>query len=474
MRRSIAALLLILAAVAASRAQETVVTGTLTYRERIALPATAVVDLTLEDVSRADRPDRVVASTELVGVGQPPIRFSLPYESSRIDASGRYAIRARILDGGRVLFETAHNALVLTQGHGTTATLVLTMAASPGATPARSAAEAPPAPRTAVRQLPAPVRLPNLPATFAGTLPCADCPGIRYELNLFADDSFFLRRTSVGRPGAPVDDLGTWVLSSDRRVVALKGSGEDPLLFAISPNGTLRQLDREGGPIAGASPQELRRVSAFQPLALRTAVRGVYRPSSGNGMFVDCSTGHEWLVEGKPADFDARYRESARRAGEPLLIVADGRLVVETGNDDPLPGLNIVIERLRATEPGGTCPARFAGAPLVNTAWTLTRLGDRPVPSASSATRPMALSLRDESGTFALSAGCNRFTGPYRLEGDELSMRAVGALRSCQTVTDVDIAFRSAIDRVRSFRVLGRTLDLYDADQQFVARFTAH
>ena len=190
-------------------------------------------------------------------------------------------------------------------------------------------------------------------------------------------------------------------------------------------------------------------------------------------MFVDCSTGHEWLVQGKPADFDARYLESVRRSGEPLLIAADGRLVVETGNDDPLPELNIVIERLRGTEPAGTCPARFAAAPLVNTVWTLARLGDRPVPPVTSPTRAMALSLREESGTFAVSAGCNRFTGPYVLEGERLSMRGVGSLRSCPTVTDVDLAFRSAIDRVRSFRVLGRSLDLYDADQQFVARFTA-
>ena len=33
------------------------------------------------------------------------------------------------------------------------------------------------------------------PATFTGNLPCADCPGIRYHLNLFADHVFFLRMT---------------------------------------------------------------------------------------------------------------------------------------------------------------------------------------------------------------------------------------------------------------------------------------
>lgn len=37
-----------------------------------------------------------------------------------------------------------------------------------------------------------------LPATFAGELPCADCPGQRLVLTLFADHGYRLRRTYHG------------------------------------------------------------------------------------------------------------------------------------------------------------------------------------------------------------------------------------------------------------------------------------
>ena len=52
------AVLACLPAVAAQTNQPSAatVTGTVTYRERIALPATAVVEVTVADVSRADAP----------------------------------------------------------------------------------------------------------------------------------------------------------------------------------------------------------------------------------------------------------------------------------------------------------------------------------------------------------------------------------------------------------------------------------
>ena len=52
------------------------VTGTATYRERMALPPDAVFEATLEDVSRADAPALVVASTRVTSPAV-PIAFSI-------------------------------------------------------------------------------------------------------------------------------------------------------------------------------------------------------------------------------------------------------------------------------------------------------------------------------------------------------------------------------------------------------------
>jgi hypothetical protein len=84
-------------ALAASPTLAQTVQGTATYRERMALPAGAVLEAVIEDVSRADAPAAMVARTRVVSPGQPPIAFTIAYDPARILADNRYAVRARIL-----------------------------------------------------------------------------------------------------------------------------------------------------------------------------------------------------------------------------------------------------------------------------------------------------------------------------------------------------------------------------------------
>lgn len=88
------------------------VTGTATYRERMALPPEAVFEATLEDVSRADAPASVVASAR-VTAPRVPIAFTIVYDPARIEAHRRYVVRGRITLDGRLLFtsDTAHPVL---------------------------------------------------------------------------------------------------------------------------------------------------------------------------------------------------------------------------------------------------------------------------------------------------------------------------------------------------------------------------
>ena len=81
------------------------VSGTATYRERMALPPDAVFEATLEDVSRTDAPALVVASTRVTSPAV-PIAFSIGVDPARIDASHRYAVRGRITSNGQLMFFT--------------------------------------------------------------------------------------------------------------------------------------------------------------------------------------------------------------------------------------------------------------------------------------------------------------------------------------------------------------------------------
>ena len=80
------------------------VSGEVYYRQRIALPSTAELYVAVEDVSRMDVPAVVMAESRIAPAGQVPISFELKIDASRIDPRYTYAIRARIEDGGRLIW----------------------------------------------------------------------------------------------------------------------------------------------------------------------------------------------------------------------------------------------------------------------------------------------------------------------------------------------------------------------------------
>lgn len=102
------------------------VSGTVTYRERIALDPTAEVVVQLLDVSRMDAPSTVLAEQRFKADGkQPPFAYELKVDPARIDPRMRYAVSARISRGEQLLFINDTQYSVLTQGNGASADLVL-------------------------------------------------------------------------------------------------------------------------------------------------------------------------------------------------------------------------------------------------------------------------------------------------------------------------------------------------------------
>lgn len=78
--------------------------GNVTYRERMMLPPGAEVEVQLEDISRADAAATVLATVLITPQGGPPYNFAIEYDPSTIDPRMRYALRASIRMGERLLF----------------------------------------------------------------------------------------------------------------------------------------------------------------------------------------------------------------------------------------------------------------------------------------------------------------------------------------------------------------------------------
>jgi len=99
-------------------ADQATLTGTVTYRERMALPINAVLTVRLQDVSRADAPALLLAQQDIPTQGKSvPISFSLDYDPARIDERMTYAVRAEIRGAdGSLLWITDTVHPVLTRG----------------------------------------------------------------------------------------------------------------------------------------------------------------------------------------------------------------------------------------------------------------------------------------------------------------------------------------------------------------------
>ncbi len=112
-------------AVGGARAREAVMatlTGTVTYRARVALPAGAVIEVRLLDVSRADAPADTLARAEIVTRGeQVPVAFTLSYDRDVIQARRRYVVQATIAIEGRVTWRTTTQHPVFVAGAAPTA-----------------------------------------------------------------------------------------------------------------------------------------------------------------------------------------------------------------------------------------------------------------------------------------------------------------------------------------------------------------
>lgn len=82
------------------------ISGTVAYRERIALPPSAKVKVSLVDVSLADAPSTTIAETEFTPSGSVPIPYTLSYDPSKITEGHSYALQARVTDLDKLLFIT--------------------------------------------------------------------------------------------------------------------------------------------------------------------------------------------------------------------------------------------------------------------------------------------------------------------------------------------------------------------------------
>lgn len=393
-------------ATTATEPERAEVSGQAFYVERIAAPPNARLEVVLEDISRQDVAAERLGEMIVERAGQPPYQFRIQYDSEQIDPRHTYRVAARLYSGEKLLFTSDTIHQVITQGFPSKVDVRMRAVS-------QAARQAPqPAPLEAI-----PADLEAIPAAFSGTLPCADCPGIDTQLHLLPDGVFFLRQKYRDRENGVVDDIGRYIISSDRNQLSLHGGhGEQgaPLRFAIQGPDALRMLDRDGGHIKSELNYTLAREPQRKLPEPRLLMSGMYRYQAGTGRFRECLTGLDLPVVAEEANraLEEAYLAVRETPGEAVLVTLEGRIEQRSPAEGQGPVLVLVPERFIEASLDQPCPPRSSAATLKNTYWRLVSLGESGVERFPNQREPHLIFR--ESGEVAGSDGCNRLRGRYR------------------------------------------------------------
>jgi uncharacterized lipoprotein YbaY/uncharacterized lipoprotein NlpE involved in copper resistance/heat shock protein HslJ len=481
------------------------VRGTATFKERVTLPADAVFEASLVDVTSAGEPGSVLGRTRVEGPGRPPIRFAIDYDESRVDPRHVYVVRARILVGSRQRFVANHSDLVLTWGNGRRVSLLMQRSNAPftpepGGDVASRAVSGSEEARSEVSHGEVShdeeSRRENArresssgaasrggassstgAAIFTGNLPCADCAAVRHQLELFPNGSYFLRRAYLGKGrDAFVDEIGRWTLSRDGSTLTLKGSGDTTRRIAIGKPDTLHVLGGSGKTTPPSRSNTLALTNRAPPLEPRLEMRGMFSYMADAGRFTECSSRQSWPVakEGDNAALESAYLRRGRRDGEETLVKVEGRVAMRPRMEGGGRERTLVVERFVDIRPGERCAGGGAtNATLENTYWKLASLGDRPVTVRTGQEAPY-LMLSAETGRMSGWTGCTSVSGRYRASDQTLTFTSLISMRTtCSSGADLERRYLTALRNARRSKITRQRLELFDARGKSLARFEA-
>ena len=225
----------------------------------------------------------------------------------------------------------------------------------------------------------------------------------------------------------------------------------------------------------GKAPGELRRTSPFKFIDVRGSLRGSFTYMADAGSFVECSTGQRWPVamEAASRELEGLYAKARPTPGGAVLIEVEGvvteRPRTEGGGTQP----TLVVERVGRALPKESCAPRFASAPLVDSYWRLTQLGDQPVAAVADRRREPSLTFSHDGAAWSGSSGCNRLVGTYELANAMMTLTSGGTMTACKDEAKTEAAFLTALKATRRYRITGRVLELFDEKGTRLARFEA-
>lgn len=165
------------------------------------------------------------------------------------------------------------------------------------------------------------------PASYAGTLPCADCSGLLTTLSLWPDSVYRLRETYEGKSRTPFVRTGRWQFDGQR--LTLEGDTGVVGRWSLSHGDTLRMLDQAGQAIDSPLPMHLIRTDALDAVSDLGRFVGTFVYWADAPTFRECATGQTVpvVMKGDYKALERAYTAAKLPTGSGQQVEVRGRFL---------------------------------------------------------------------------------------------------------------------------------------------------
>lgn len=307
----------------------------------------------------------------------------------------------------------------------------------------------------------------ELPASFVGTLLCADCEGIKTQIDLWPDQVAHGHQEWVGR-SMTRDFIGRWRVDPSRSALVIDTGAEATMQLEIEGPNTLRLLDTAGKPIQSTLGYELVSDGTIRPVDLSLPLGGEMTYLADAARITLCATGRSYPIA-MEAEFpraQAAYRGAAKQPGAPMYVTFDGSIVQRPKMEGSGTETSVVIRRFVNVWPGQKCERAMADASLVDTYWRIVRLGETPVTAAEGRREPHLVLQQDAAGTrYRATVGCNQLVGGATVAAQGLTFTAgASTLVACPPPLDqLERSLGEVLGKTRRYQLHAQTLELQNS-----------
>lgn len=296
--------------------------------------------------------------------------------------------------------------------------------------------------------------------SFIGTLPCAECPGITYHINLYRDGRFEVRQEHLERSKVAIVK-GVWLL--EKRNLHLVNQQQTLPAFHFLSNNQLTMLDLNGKPIASNLNYQLQRETEFKKLDTRQAMLGLYQLKDNLATFTSCRSGDTLNVANTQFHLPVmrQYQQDERYNGKAVIATLQGR----RGQDEQQ--YTLFIDKFEQFWPGAICPDQNTPGKMQGIVWRAEKLTNRYI--------PQQLNVRvifDQNERLYGFAGCNNFNGNYKQRSNQLSVQPLISTRKfCAESSELEQQFTQSLQAADRAEVNGDKLQLFK-NNQLILQFT--